>query len=134
MECCGNQQGPGYASPADAVKGPREKILFVTCANVNPEENPDALMSVDVDPKSPNYCKVNNFFQKKESIIQVIGKVLMPNKGDEVHHLGWNACSSCYGNPLASRKHLVIPCLNSNRIYFVDTRDPTNLKITKVKI
>uniref|UniRef100_A0A914C719 Methanethiol oxidase n=2 Tax=Acrobeloides nanus TaxID=290746 RepID=A0A914C719_9BILA len=123
MQCCahqnGLQNGPGYASPKDALRAPREKILFVTSVNVNPEDQHDALVTIDVDPASPTYC-------------QVIGRVTVPYKLDEVHHLGWNACSSCYGNPLASRRYLVMPCLNSSRVYIVDTKDPTNLTIKKI--
>jgi hypothetical protein len=36
---------------------------------------------VDVIPKSKTYS-------------QIVHQVIMPNKGDEFHHFGWNACSS----------------------------------------
>lgn len=30
-QCCSTlSSGPGYASPADALKGPREKLLYIT--------------------------------------------------------------------------------------------------------
>lgn len=30
--CCGGATGPGYATPLEAMeKGPREKLLYVTC-------------------------------------------------------------------------------------------------------
>lgn len=44
----------------------------------------------------------------------------MPNLKDELHHSGWNTCSSCYGDPTKSRSKLVLPCLISSRIYVVD--------------
>uniref|UniRef100_A0A1I7XR09 MFS domain-containing protein n=1 Tax=Heterorhabditis bacteriophora TaxID=37862 RepID=A0A1I7XR09_HETBA len=50
--CC----GPGYASPEEAMKGPREKVLFVTCAHAK-EGGRDMLATVDVDPDSDTYCK-----------------------------------------------------------------------------
>ena len=45
----------------------------------------------------------------------------MTNLGDELHHSGWNACSSCHDDPKRSRNRLVLPSLGSNRIYMVDT-------------
>lgn len=44
----------------------------------------------------------------------------MPNLKDELHHSGWNTCSSCYGDSTKSRTKLVLPCLISSRIYVVD--------------
>lgn len=56
-----NYQGPGYATPLEAMKGPREEILYVICVQPNQsQERTDVLATVDVDPKSPTYCKVNN--------------------------------------------------------------------------
>uniref|UniRef100_A0A8C9WJ65 Methanethiol oxidase n=1 Tax=Scleropages formosus TaxID=113540 RepID=A0A8C9WJ65_SCLFO len=50
--------GPGYKSPLDAMKGPREEIVYVPCIYRNTNiEKPDYLATVDVDPKSANYCK-----------------------------------------------------------------------------
>ena len=58
----------------------------------------------------------------------------MPYAGDELHHSGWNACSSCYGDPTKTRKYLVLPCLHSNRVYVVDVHSQPNApKMHKVK-
>jgi hypothetical protein len=52
--------------------------------------------------------------------------------GDELHHSGWNACSSCHDDPNRSRNRLVLPSLKSDRIYFVDTEtDPRAPKLAK---
>lgn len=56
---------------------------------------------------------------------------MFPHKGDEVHHTGWNACSSCYDKPAAKRSHLVIPCLNSDRIYIVNVTNERSIKLEK---
>lgn len=48
---------------------------------------------------------------------QVIHRLPMPHKGDELHHSGWNACSSCHGNSSKSRSLLVLPALGSGRVY-----------------
>lgn len=29
-QCCSHAAGPGYASPLEAQKGPREKLLYIT--------------------------------------------------------------------------------------------------------
>ncbi|KAI1709713.1 56kDa selenium binding protein (SBP56) domain-containing protein [Ditylenchus destructor] len=111
--------GPGYSSPQEAFeKGPREKILFVCCPNVSVPQKPDMIAAVDVDPESKTYC-------------QVVSQVILPNIGDEVHHTGWNACSSCYNDVGKRRQYLVVPCLASGRIYFVNTSDPKNLTLHK---
>ncbi|KAM6365383.1 methanethiol oxidase isoform 1-T1 [Pluvialis apricaria] len=44
----------------------------------------------------------------------------MPNLGDELHHSGWNACSSCFGDATKKRNRLILPSLISSRIYVVD--------------
>ena len=41
----------------------------------------------------------------------------MPYKGDELHHSGWNACSSCHGDGSKQRSLLVLPALGSGRVY-----------------
>ncbi|XP_069506386.1 methanethiol oxidase-like [Ambystoma mexicanum] len=112
--------GPGYKTPLDAMKGPREEILYVACIYRNTGiEKPDYLATVDVDPKSPTYS-------------QVIHRLPMPNMRDELHHLGWNACSSCYGNPSKKRDRLILLSLISSRIYVVDVgMDPRAPRLHK---
>jgi selenium-binding protein 1 len=53
----------------------------------------------------------------------------MAKSGDEFHHFGWNACSSCLcpnaPHPHVERRYLVVPGLRSSRIYILDTKpDP----------
>ncbi|XP_050295060.1 methanethiol oxidase isoform X2 [Anthonomus grandis grandis] len=105
---CNN--GPGYASPLDAMKnGPREKLLYTAC--VQPDQTrgkSDVLATVDVDPESPTYC-------------QVIHRLRTGRPNDELHHSGWNICSSCHGKTgCAKRDKLILPALLSNRIFVVD--------------
>jgi selenium-binding protein 1 len=45
-------------------------------------------------------------------------------EGDELHHTGWNACSSCFGDASKARRFLVLPALKSGRIYAVDVSEP----------
>ena len=52
--------GPGYATPLEAMKGPREKLLYLPCIRTNTGiEKPDYLVTVDADPDSPTYSQVN---------------------------------------------------------------------------
>ncbi|KAL0382821.1 UNVERIFIED_CONTAM: Selenium-binding protein 2 [Sesamum calycinum] len=105
-DCC--KKGPGYAFPLDAMSGPRETLLYVTCFYTGTgRQKADYLATVDVDPSSPTYSKV-------------VHRLRMPYVGDELHHSGWNACSSCHADPLAARRFLVLPCLLSGRIYVTD--------------
>jgi selenium-binding protein 1 len=112
-----------YPSPRMAMNAPAEKLAYV--AALNPERNkPDALAVVDVDPNSSSYSKI-------------VGQVNMPNTGDELHHFGWNACSSCLcpnaPHPHAERRYLVAPGLRSSRIHILDTKpDPRKPTIVKV--
>lgn len=112
--------GPGYETPLAAMKnGPREKIVYTICIQTD-HNKPDYLATIDVDPESPTYS-------------QVIHRLKMPYVKDELHHFGWNICSSCYGDASKSRNKMVIPGLGSDRVYIVDTNEnpksPTIYKI-----
>ncbi|GMH44391.1 hypothetical protein BSKO_12343 [Bryopsis sp. KO-2023] len=119
MDCC--KGGPGYATPLDAMTmGPREKLVYVPCVIPDQTSRPDYLATIDVDPESENYSKV-------------IHRLELPNIGDEIHHTGWNSCSSCHGDSTKSRSKLILPALNSSRVYVVDTEsDPYAPKLHKV--
>ncbi|CAL4061558.1 unnamed protein product [Meganyctiphanes norvegica] len=112
-------KGPGYATPLIAMKeGPREKILWCPCINVG-KGRPDYLATIDVDPKSPTYS-------------QVIHRLEMPHCDDELHHTGWNTCSSCHGDPSKTRNRLVMPAIGSSRIYVVDISQERKPSIHKI--
>ena len=97
-----------------------EKLAFVTATYVGtPHKVPDCLLTIDIDPKSPSYS-------------QVVHRLAMPTPGDELHHFGWNACSSCHGDPKHQRQYLVIPGLRSTRIHIVDVADPRSPKMHRV--
>jgi len=112
-----------YPSPSQAIEAPPETLAYAV--TVDPTRTrPDALVVVDLDSKSPSYGKT-------------VGRVDMLHPGDELHHFGWNACSSalCPANPHPhmERRYLIVPGLRSSRIYIVDTKpDPAKPKIVKV--
>ena len=55
----------------------------------------------------------------------------MPNVGDELHHYGWNRCSSACHGP--DRSHLIVPGFRSSRIHIVNVADdPRRPRIEKV--
>merc|ERR1712002_1145933 len=119
MAACGGC-GPGYATPRAAfTTSTQEKIVYLPCI-VPDKDRPDYLATVDVDPDSPTYSTV-------------ISRLHFPYIGDEIHHTGWNACSSCYDDPSRARSRLIVPGLGSDRIYIVDVvSDPRNPKLDKV--
>ena len=108
--------GPGYATPQAAIEqSDREKVAYVIGLYVGTGvDAPDFIAVVDLDPDSATYQ-------------EIIERVPMPNRGDELHHFGWNACSSSCHMEGLERRHLVIPGNRSGRIHVVDTknrRDP----------
>src|SRR5918999_3743597 len=112
-----------YPSPRMAMKAPPETFAYVATFDPNAKA-PDALAVVDVDPKSKTYSSIT-------------ATVKMPNKGDELHHFGWNACSSCLcpnaPHAHAERRYLIVPGLRSSRIYVLDTKSNARKpKIVKV--
>src|SRR5688500_8813007 len=70
-----------YPSPTLAMSAPPETIGYVALLNPNPNA-PDAMAVIDVDADSSAYGTT-------------VARVNMPEPGDELHHFGWNACSSC---------------------------------------
>src|SRR6202166_4328931 len=113
-----------YPSPKLAGQAPAEKLAYVAALNANGGKQPDALVVVDVDPSSKKYGKV-------------VGRVDMPNVGDELHHFGWNACSSALcpyaPHPHVERRYLIVPGLRSSRIHVIDTKpDPAQPRIVRV--
>ena len=113
-----------YPSPRLAIQAPPEKLAFVALLNPKYSGRPDAIGVVDVDSSSPAYGKI-------------VGQVEMPYIGDELHHFGWNACSSCLcpyaPHPHTERRYLVVPGIRSSRIHIIDTKpDPRRPKIVKV--
>ncbi|XP_044131996.1 methanethiol oxidase [Bufo gargarizans] len=121
MAQCRSSCGPGYKTPLDAMKGPREELVYVPCIYRNTGiKKPDYLSTVDVNPESAQYS-------------QVIHRLPMLHLDDELHHSGWNTCSSCFGDPSKVRNKLILPCLISSRVYVVDVgTDPRAPRLHKV--
>ena len=102
-----------YPSPRDAAAAPAEQLAYVAAFDRS-AERPDAIAVIDTDPGSAAYGRV-------------VGWTDLPHTGDELHHFGWNACSSALcptaPHPHVERRYLIVPGLRSSRIYVLDTKD-----------
>ena len=118
-----------YPSPKMAMQAPPEKLAYVAVLNPDAAVNgngygrPDAIAVLDIDPDSETYGRV-------------VGRVEMPNAGDELHHFGWNACSSALcpyaPHPHVERRYLIVPGIRSSRVHIIDTKpDPGKPRIVK---
>lgn len=112
-----------HATAKLAMEAPAETYAYTLM--LSPDfSQPDGLAVIDLDPSSKTYGAV-------------VHTVMMPNKGDEFHHFGWNACSSALsplsGHAFLERRYLIIPGIRSSRIYVIDTRpEPTKASICKI--
>jgi selenium-binding protein 1 len=102
-----NQQGDPaslYASPREARQAAPEEFLYLACLHQGTRvERPDFLAVVDAADG------------------RIVHETPMPNVGDELHHFGWNRCSSACGGP--DRSHLIVPGFRSSRIHVVNVAD-----------
>jgi methanethiol oxidase len=114
-----------YPSPRMAMGAPSEALAYVVAFNPKVSNGrKDALCVVDVNPDSPSYSRI-------------VGRVEMPNVGDELHHFNWNACSAALcpyaAHPHVERRYLMVPGLRSSRIHVIDIKpDPQKPQIVKV--
>ncbi|MEO3807400.1 selenium-binding protein SBP56-related protein [Sphaerisporangium sp. B11E5] len=111
-----------YPSPRDAASAPAERLAYVAAFD-RQASRPDAIAVLDTDASSPTYG-------------DVVGWTDLPYTGDELHHFGWNACSSALcpsaPHPHVERRYLVVPGLRSSRVYVLDTKDRISPEIVKV--
>jgi selenium-binding protein 1 len=103
-----------YASPTEALAAPPEEFLYVACLHEGTGvDAPDFLAVVDAEDG------------------RIVHETPMPNAGDELHHFGWNRCSSACHGP--DRSHLIVPGFRSSRIHIVNVADdPRRPRIEKV--
>ena len=103
-----------YGSPQEAQKAPQEEFLYLACLHEGTGvEAPDFLAVVDAEDG------------------RILHETPMPNIGDELHHFGWNRCSSACHGP--DRSHLILPGFRSSRINVVNVADdPRRPRVEKV--
>ena len=113
-----------YRSPAAAIAAPPERLAYVAAFDPAGTQR-DAMTVVDCDPESPTYG-------------EVVGWTELPTAGNELHHFGWNACSSAlcheghaHGGSL-ERRDLIVPGIRSSRTYVLDTKpDPRHPRVVR---
>jgi selenium-binding protein 1 len=113
-----------YPSPTLAMQAPAEELAYVALLNSNGHGRPDAIGVIDTNPASPGYGRL-------------VGQTDLPDGDNELHHFGWNACSShlCPYAPNAhvERRYLIVPGTASSRIHVLDTkRNPRQPELVKV--
>lgn len=103
-----------YRSPLEAMQAPAEEFLYLACLREGTGvDKPDFLAVVDTEEG------------------RIVHELQMPNTGDELHHFGWNRCSSACHGP--DRSHLIVPGFRSSRFHFVNVADdPRRPRIEKV--
>jgi selenium-binding protein 1 len=103
-----------YASPGEALQAPPEEFLYLACLREGTGvDRPDFLAVVDAENGA------------------IVHETPMPNVGDELHHFGWNRCSSACHGP--DRSHLIVPGFRSSRIHVLNVADdPRRPTIEKV--
>ncbi len=114
-----------YPSPRSAREAPAETLAYVALINPTPEDGRgDAIGVLDCDRESATFGRI-------------IGRLELPYAGDELHHFGWNACSSALcpyaPHPHVRRRYLIVPGLKSSRIYIIDTEpNPAEPRLVRV--
>ena len=110
-----------HATAKLAMQAPVENYGFTVMLSPDGSQS-DGIAVVDLNPKSDTYG-------------QIVHQVIVPNKGDEFHHFGWNACSSSLsplsGHAFLERRYLIVPGIRSSRIYVIDVKEPLKAKIHK---
>jgi selenium-binding protein 1 len=93
-----------YASPQEALEAPPEEFLYLACLHEGTGvTKPDFIAVVDAEHG------------------EIVHETPMPNVGDELHHFGWNRCSSACHGP--DRSHLIVPGFRSSRIHILNVAD-----------
>jgi selenium-binding protein 1 len=103
-----------HASPDDARHAAPEEFLYLACLHQGTGvDEPDFVAVVDAEDG------------------RILHETPMPNVGDELHHFGWNRCSSACHGP--DRSHLIVPGFRSSRIHVLNVADdPRRPRIEKV--
>jgi methanethiol oxidase len=113
-----------YPSPKLAMEAPAERLAYVALLAGGRNGGRDAIGVVDTDPESRSFGRL-------------VGLTEFPQGDNELHHFGWNACSSHLcpysANAHVERRYLVVPGTDSTRIHILDTKpDPRQPVLVKV--
>jgi selenium-binding protein 1 len=111
-----------YRTPRAAIDAPPEQLAYVAAFDPTGQVK-DAMSVIDCDEASPTYGTV-------------VGWTDLPHAGNELHHFGWNACSSalCHEGHEGhlERRYLIVPGVRSSRTYILDTQpDPRSPHVVR---
>jgi methanethiol oxidase len=103
-----------HGSPQEAMQARPEEFLYLACLHEGTGvDAPDFIAVVDAEQG------------------RIVHETPMPNVGDELHHFGWNRCSSACHGP--DRSHLTVPGMGSSRIHVLNVADdPRRPQLEKV--
>lgn len=119
-----------YPSPRMAMQAPPERLAYVVALDAGAalgasgEHRRDGVAVVDLERGSKTYGEIVNLAE-------------VPTTGDELHHSGWNACSSALcpyaPHPHVERRYLMLPAIRSSRIFVFDVKpDPRAPRLHRV--
>ena len=98
------------SSPQEAIRAPREEFLYLVCLREGTGvAAPDFLAVVDAERG------------------RIVHELSMPNVGDELHHFGWNRCSSACHGP--DRSHLIVPGFRSSRFHVINVAESSHVDL-----
>ena len=109
-----------YRTAAEAAAAPGEQLAYVVAFDRAAQKH-DAMTVVDVDPASDSYGRV-------------VGWTDVPGLGDELHHFGWNACSSALKHEGHDMHGLAAPLPPGSRAAIVQhprVRHPARTRATR---
>jgi methanethiol oxidase len=93
-----------HTSPREAMTAPAEEFLYLACLHEGTGvQEPDFIAVIDAENG------------------RIVHETAMPNVGDELHHFGWNRCSSACHGP--DRSHLIVPGFRSSRVHVLNVAD-----------
>ena len=103
--------GPGYATPQLAREQPPEQFAYVAALYEG--------TWIDCHYLLPSSTSIWAPIAMGRSFIAPTCRML----GDELHHFGWNACSSACHSQL-QRDTMVVPGMRSSRLHIIDISQP----------
>ena len=113
-----------YRSAADAAAAPAEELAYVVAF-----DRQRAASRRDVRGRRRT--------RTRQTTVRWSAGPTCPASGDELHHFGWNACSSALkheGHDMSglARRYLLVPGLRSSNIHVLDTQpDPRNPRVVR---
>ncbi|CAB3397326.1 unnamed protein product [Caenorhabditis bovis] len=97
----------------------RDELFAVISCPHSIGYNNDKIALVDINPNSAQYC-------------QIVTEIDLPSKGNEPGRMNWSKSSENFSDiDKIPRTHLIVPCMNSNKIYVINFENNT-FKIEKI--